>query len=294
MKKYFALCCILFIGIITYANIGGSAKANSLLSSFSIQLLPQWITYLSTVIIVLIALTVGYQLAVYLKSKNKIIDDGPANTLVASVMGLLAFILAFAFSVTTNRFDTRKGLLLDEVNTIEMVYMRSELIPEQYQVDVKADIIEYVECRVRLIHATDSLEFYAQRSIELQNDIWSVSKVLANEDLKNADIVSLFIDSVNELITMQNMRYTVSIIYKIPSAVWALLYILILFSMVSMGYLFGLKKERNWYMFLILSIAFSAVIILIADLDKSGTSSTSIIKISQQPMLDLQERLKMR
>lgn len=71
------------------------------------------------------------------KKKNTIIDDGPANTLVAAVMGLLAFILAFAFSVTTNRFDTRKGLLLEEVNTIETLYMRADLIPEQYQAQVK-------------------------------------------------------------------------------------------------------------------------------------------------------------
>ncbi|MBK6730098.1 MAG: hypothetical protein IPG60_03715 [Bacteroidetes bacterium] len=294
MKKYFTLCSMLFIGLFAYANTGGSARANLLLSSFSMQTLPQWITYVSTVFIVLIALTVGYQLAVYLKKKNTIIDDGPANTLVAAVMGLLAFILAFAFSVTTNRFDTRKGLLLEEVNTIETLYMRADLIPEQYQAQVKKDIIDYVNARVQLIHAPDSIEYYAQRSIELQNDIWSVSKTLANEDLQNADIVSLFIGSVNDLITMQNMRYTVGIMYRIPTAVWALLYILILFSMLSMGYLFGLKKERNWYMFIILSIAFSAVIILIADLDKSGTSTTSIIKVSQQPMLDLQQRLLLR
>lgn len=100
-----------------------------------------------------------------------------------------------------------------------------------------------MNARVQLIHAPDSIEYYAQRSIELQNDIWSVSKTLANEDLQNADIVSLFIGSVNDLITMQNMRYTVGIMYRIPTAVWALLYILILFSMLSMGYLFGLKRK---------------------------------------------------
>ena len=142
MKKYFTLCSMLFIGLFAYANTGGSARTNLLLSSFSMQTLPQWITYVSTVFIVLIALTVGYQLAVYLKKKNTIIDDGPANTLVAAVMGLLAFILAFAFSVTTNRFDTRKGLLLEEVNTIETLYMRVDLIPEQYQAQVKKDIID--------------------------------------------------------------------------------------------------------------------------------------------------------
>lgn len=64
--------------------------------------------------------------------------------------------------------------------------------------------------------------------------------------------------------------------------------------MVSMGYIFGLKKELNWYMFILLAIAFSAVIILITDLDKSGATSNSIIRISQQPMFDLQKRLLMR
>lgn len=263
-------------------------------SLFSMQALPQMFTYLVTIIIVLIALRVGYQLAIVLKRKKNIIDDGPAGTLVASVMGLLAFILAFAFSSTTDRFNTRKQLLLEEVNAIETAYMRADLIPEPYQAEAKDAIRTYVDLRVELVDAPDSLIYYVDQSIQVQNKMWDIVQAISKEELQNADIVSLFVEAVTNVIEMQNNRFTVGVIYKIPQEVWFLLYTLILFSMVSMGYLFGLKQELNWSMFLILSIAFSAVIILIADLDKSGAATNSIIQINQQPLIDLQKRIQFR
>lgn len=288
MKKYIFLSLAIIPAFVQQAN------ANTFLFVSPLQTLPQWVTYLFTTLLVLVALWLGYRLAIILKKKNNIIDDGPANTLAATVMGLLAFILAFAFGATTNRFDARKALLLDEVNAIETAYLRSDLIPAEYQSHSKELLKEYVDQRIRLIQAPDSLEYFANSALNIQKQLWDISKSLAADTLQNADIVSLYIDALNTVIEMQTNRYTVGITYKIPELVWLLIYILTLFSMVSMGYIFGLKKELNWYMFILLAIAFSAVIILITDLDKSGATSNSIIRISQQPMFDLQKRLLMR
>jgi len=57
--------------------------------------------------------------------------------------------------------------------------------------------------------------------------------------------------------------------------------------MFEVGYLIGKMNKPNWYMIVALSLAFSAVILLIIDLD----SIRGNIVINQQPMIDLYKRL---
>jgi hypothetical protein len=48
----------------------------------------------------------------------------------------------------------------------------------------------------------------------------------------------------------------------------------------------------NWLLVLMLSLALSTVILLIADLDRSGARGTALIKVELQPMIDLQQRIQ--
>jgi hypothetical protein len=57
---------------------------------------------------------------------------------------------------------------------------------------------------------------------------------------------------------------------------------------VAVGYHFGLTGGRSLLVTLLLSFAFSTVILLIADLDRAGEG---LLKVSQQPMLELQQKL---
>jgi hypothetical protein len=61
--------------------------------------------------------------------------------------------------------------------------------------------------------------------------------------------------------------------------------------MMGVGYLFGMSGKANMGMIVVLSLSFAVVITLINDLDRSGSSGNSFIKISHKPMIDLQTRL---
>jgi hypothetical protein len=61
--------------------------------------------------------------------------------------------------------------------------------------------------------------------------------------------------------------------------------------MIEVGYLFGRSGNSNWLFIVALSLAFSGVMILIVDLDRSGTGAIGAISVSQQPMIDLHKRL---
>jgi hypothetical protein len=59
--------------------------------------------------------------------------------------------------------------------------------------------------------------------------------------------------------------------------------------MVGVGYEFGLSNSGSVLGALLLALMFSAIVLVLLDLDKS---TRSLIPVSQQPILDLQQQLK--
>jgi hypothetical protein len=71
---------------------------------------------------------------------------------------------------------------------------------------------------------------------------------------------------------------------RIPVSMWGMLGIVTLFSLAALGYVFGLSGIRSWVITILLVMVFTAVIMLIADLDGP---QEGLIQVSQQPLIDL-------
>jgi hypothetical protein len=122
--------------------------------------------------------------------------------------------------------------------------------------------------------------------------MWPHAAALAEADLRNAPIVALFVDSLNQMFDMQTKRITVGAFYRMPRVMWIALFALTIIAMLEVGYLLGMFDHVNWLLVLMLSLALSTVILLIADLDRSGAGGTRLIKVELQPMTDLQQRIQ--
>jgi hypothetical protein len=218
-------------------------------------------------------------------------EDTPAGTVVGASLGLLAFILAFTFGMTASRFDARKEALLDEVNAIETTFLRAGLLPDPHRSEVRALLKRYVDIRVELAQNPASVSRVIQESEAIQGKLWPHAVALADADLKNAAIVSLFINSLNEMFDLQTKRVTVGVYHRVPSPIWLTLIGITVLVMVQVGYLAGRSKTTNWLAIVALSLAFSSVVVLIADLDRTGAGASGAIRLSQQPVIDLQKRL---
>lgn len=253
--------------------------------------LPFWIILGGTVTIVLLSIKAGIYIGRFRKRRSGDKEERSLNTLVGATLGLLAFILAFTFGLTTSRFDSRKQLLLEEVNAIETTFLRADVIPEPHRSEVRRLLRKYVGIRVDLARHPENMRQGIKQSEELQGQMWSHATALAEADLKNPAIVSLFVDSLNKMFDLQTKRVTVGLVHRIPSAMWVVLFGLTILSMVGVGYLFGTSEKTNWFLILALSLAFSSVIMLIADLDRSGAGKSRIIQFSPQPLIDLQQRI---
>ena len=146
------------------------------------EFLPLWVTFLGTVLLVLVSIWLGVYFA---RRRKKDEEDAPIGTVVNATLGLLAFILAFTFGVTANRFDSRRQFLLDEITAIETTARRADLIPEPHRSEVKDLIRKYVELRLSATQGRADLRERIRESEDVQRQLWPHAAALADADFKD-------------------------------------------------------------------------------------------------------------
>ena len=250
----------------------------------------------STPLLLIFVLTVGFiQLMVEVgfrvgeqrarKSDNE--RQTSIDSIVGSTLGLLAFVLAFTFSMATARFDERKQLVLEDMVASRTVDLRAQLLPAPHRSEIRPLIREYVDVRIK--GALDILELpkALSRSEELQRELWTHATVLMG-GAASAPAVPAFVQSVIQLIDVHSKRVNDALYNRIPETIWIALYLMSGLAMAITGYRAGLAGGRSVIATLVMVLAFSALILLITDLDRP---QEGFLKVSQRAMIDLQTQL---
>jgi hypothetical protein len=237
------------------------------MNGYLFSTLPLGVIYIIIVLIIVLSVRSGIAFAKWRKKHVKHEDDSSINTLVGSTLGLLAFILAFTFSLSSSRFDARKQFLLEEVNSIETSWLRAGLVEEPYNSQIKKALKEYVEVRIWIIKSPKRIKEGINISLKIHNTIWAL---------------------INDMFDYQTRRIAKGTQDRIPSLIWIALFLLIMLAMFEVGYLLGKSEKSNWALVLALSMSFSIIIIIIVDLD----SSKGNITINHQAMYDMYDRIK--
>ena len=101
-------------------------------------------------------------------------------------------------------------------------------------------------------------------------------------------ISCLFIQSLSEAIELHCKRVAAAFQSRIPAAIWATLYAVATLALAAMGYYGSLAGTTRPLAILAVAVTFSAVMWLIADLDRPQEGS---LKVCQQPLIDLRNSI---
>jgi hypothetical protein len=250
-----------------------------------LDIVPLWALLIGMVLIVLLSVEGGYRLG-RMRAREAHEMETPVGEMVASTLGLLAFILAFTFGLAASRFDAKRQLVVDEANAIGTTWLRAGMLPEGRE-EIRALLREYVEVRIEAI-TPDKLAAGIRRSEELQNRLWQLAVPVAASH-PDSIIVGLFVQSLNEVIDLHTKRLTAAVRNRIPTAIWAALYAISVLSFAAMGYHSGLTGTSRSLVTIVVAFTFSVVIVLIADLDRSQEGA---LKVSPQALIDLRQSMK--
>ena len=251
-----------------------------------LDVLPLWSILPLTIAIALLSIELGYRLASYRLRHSQEEKESPVGGMVGGTLGLLAFMLAFTFSLAGSRFEDRRQVVLSEANAIGTTYLRAAMLPEPMRTEARNLLREYVDVRLEAVQS-GKVDEAIVKSEELQNRLWSQAVAATEKD--RSPITGLFVVSLNEVIDLHAKRVMAGLRSRVPSVIWIVLYLLAILTMVIIGYHSGLVHSRRSIAMLALVLGFSSVLYLIADLDRPGQGT---FKVSQQSMIDLRNSMK--
>ena len=244
---------------------------------------PFWLIAVS----VLVVLGLFYLLGVFVRHKRNIKDsvENKDSMALSTVMGLLALLLGFTFSLALERFDARRALVGDEALAIRTTYLRAGTFAEPARSHLRNLIASYADERVALGSATEESEQrrLSRLSDGLQHEMWLATEaaLVGNRD----DISSSFMDSMNSVIETDAARRVARRIH-IPSRVLGALLFYMAITAGMMGYALGTKRRGEVLLMLGLTTTAYLLIIDIDDATRGGVTE------SQAAMRNLQVFLR--
>jgi hypothetical protein len=207
------------------------------------------------------------------------------DTAVAAVLGLLAFLLGFTFSFAWTRFANRNRLVIEHAEAISICYLRTSLIPEKQQQEARRLLKEYTSI-IQNIQTTSELDHSLAKITKIHALLWTQTTQLVNEEM-DSELRSLFVASVNDLITLASKRKVVALFIRLPNAIWIILFCLATLGLLAFGYQAGISGVSRSFQLLLLPVAFGLVIVLIADLNSQEAKRH--FKVTQHPIKEVLE-----
>lgn len=241
-----------------------------------------WVVSPITLFLVLLAIEVGFRRGRAAHKRSDDEKEAPVSAITATVMGLLAFIMAFTFGIVSDRYDMRKALVREEAGVIRTTWLRSAFLPEPDRAQATRLLREYVDSRLASVQSGDMAQVMVSKvaSERIQRQLWDTAVTNARLDM-NSDVAALYIDSLNQLVNVHAMRVSVGLHALIPIGIWLALYALIALSMFAVGYHTAIAGSRRTWMLLVLALSFSLVITLIGALDRA---QGGYLPIPHQPL----------
>jgi hypothetical protein len=241
---------------------------------------PLWLILLVSVIVILAASEIGRRLGMLSGRRGQ----ENISTMEAAILGLLALMIGFTFSMALSRFEARRDAVLNEANAIGTTALRARLLPAPHRAECLKLLREYVQIRLsvtRRIPSAAEMSAAIARSNAIQEALWQQATAVAARDSAMVP-TGLFIQTLNEMIDNQQKRLA-AIGNQVPNIILIALYGIAIVASAFAGFAAGLEGQHSRLPIYAMGLLTSAMILLIQDLDRPGDG---FVSVSQQPMLD--------
>lgn len=249
--------------------------------------MPLWLLTLGVAILLLMASEASFHIGCRSRRRTDDVVRSHVSTASASILGLLALLLAFTLSMADSRHDARRRLLVVEANAVGTTYLRTKYLPEPVGTRSRDLLRQYVKSRRAYFQADrDQAPAVAARSEAIANEIWTAGAALAATHMES-DLIALYLTSLNEMIDAASARRA-AVIARIPTTIRALVLFIGVLAMFVTGYSTGLGGRRIPVMLIAVPMAIALTYAIITDLDRARSG---LISTGDFPMIQVERML---
>ncbi len=241
----------------------------------------------------LILLETGRRVGVGRRSRESEGERGSLGTIEGAVFALFGLLMAFTFSGAASRFNEKRMLIAEEVNAVEVAYLRLELVSQEARPALRELFRQYVDSRLETYRKLPDMEAAGRemaRSKKLQEEIWVEAVAATRLPGSHPAAGWLLLPALNSMIDIATTR-AMALQTHPPGIVYVLLFCLGLVCSLLAGYRMAGGQHRSWLH--ILGFTAITVVIVYVALDiEYPRAGLFHLQSADQMLVELHERMK--
>ena len=238
-----------------------------------LDIIPLWLLFPLGFLLILTCCDIGFRLGRNFAKQEIVGVKESAAVTLGAVLGFLAFMLAFTFNTSANRFQERRDVVIEDANAIGTTYLRAKMVAEPEGSEIRKLLREYVDNRVGAIDLNNAGERIAKAE-HLNQLTWDQAKIVAAK--APTPITAIFVQSLNEMIDINTKRLTIVLYHRVPNWIWFSLFILMMLGIGSLGYQNGLNSKMRSPTIIAATLCFAIVLLVTIALDRPGSGLFSV------------------
>ena len=247
---------------------------------------PSGLFALVILVLMVLAIEAGNRIGRRAQSRTTEVARSQVEAMQTSLLGVLALMLGFTFSISLERFNGRSEAVVHEANAIGTAYLRSALLADAPRAEAQAIFSEYADVRVRTVtlawgHADQRAPLNAEAQ-RLQGRLWEQAAATSRAAPSPAT-TGLYVQALNEMIDA-HATLTAQVDRHVPELVLLLLFSAFVVSGGIIGYSAGLAGHRPSRATFVMVALVVMLMFMIMDLDRPRRG---IIQVSPQSLIDV-------
>jgi len=215
------------------------------------------------------------------------------RAIMGASLGLLAFMLAFSFSIAQQHFEQRSQAYMMEVSAIDSAFRGADLLDEGARALAQDLLRSFADLRLDTVEAVragdrDRVKAMTREAEQMHDLLWGLAES-SMEGQGEGEDTGIFAQAVLSMISAHDARLQAAIFNRISPIIWMTLFVMALLAMVVMGFQAGLTGTRSTLATWTLAVTFSVVMVLVTDLDRPNMS---LFQLDQGLMLELEQRMQ--
>jgi hypothetical protein len=247
-----------------------------------LESIPLTVIVLGILLLLLAAALLGYRGHGWLR-RRRLAETQSHDHLLSAVLGLLALLLGFTFSMSLDRYEVRRSLVVQEANALGTLWTRTQLLENTERDAINGHLRFYLAARLSWSEAEKDDGALRRAQLE-QRAVWELIRQAVRKDA-NYPLTQGVVDAANGAFDAASAR-TAARSAHVPDRVFAVLVLYALLSAAMLGYTSAIKGHPHRFATGVVLILLTLALGIILDLDRPRSGA---IQVSQAPLEALQQ-----